>query len=219
MGVAAEGAAAFGEAVAAAIPVIGWIVAIAAVLYMAFGSKGGAPKGGGSFNGSFDPRPAPSRAPAARASSRRARATRRWHRGPRHRQQLLRTAAQLGGTARGNVGFGIGFDTDPGGSAPNRISSSVTWAAATSSPARTATSGATRANIAPEMQLEASRMVLAALQSEPPAQGLGAMLNTVTASTATQDQINNVMQGAAALKSIYDIVGRDPLKDLATSAS
>jgi hypothetical protein len=149
MGVAAEGAAAFGEAVAAAIPVIGWIVAIAAVLYMAFGSKGGAPKGGGSFNGSFDAqrglrglrRPAPLHAgPERRATGTVGRAS------PAATSPRSRSWA-----ARRPATWASGSASTPTRADPRRTGSRhpFPWAAATSSPARTATSGATRARSPP----------------------------------------------------------------------
>jgi hypothetical protein len=53
MALAAGATDAFAATVAAAVPVIGWIVAIGILLYSIFGNKGGGPKAGGSFLGAF----------------------------------------------------------------------------------------------------------------------------------------------------------------------
>jgi len=122
--------------------------------------------------------------------------------------------ARLGGTAPGNMGFGVGFDTDPGGTAPNRISSMVVGPnGQLLFNDLNRDIGRDNDQIQPQMQLEASRMVLAALQSSQLPQYLANVFKGVDAMTATQDQINALMQTAEALKSIYDLTSRDPVAD------
>jgi hypothetical protein len=223
LALAAGATDAFAATVAAAVPVIGWIVAIAAVLYSIYGQSAGGPKGGGSFMGSFDASgnlTGPMRVPNTDNG-------RFFTPGQSDPQMQALSAATgrgyvdfvraLGGNAQG-MQFGFGFDTDPNGTAQNRVSSEVRDASGRLIyGVRDREIGRDQNQIGPELQLEASRAMLAALQHSDLPSYLAHVFDGLTASTATQEQINDAIKAATALKTIFDVVTRDPLADLAAS--
>jgi hypothetical protein len=223
LALAAGATDAFAATVAAAVPVIGWIVAIAAVLYSIYGQSAGGPKGGGSFMGSFDASGnlvGPMRVPNTDNG-------RFFTPGQSDPQMQALSAATgrgyvdfvraLGGNAQG-MQFGFGFDTDPNGTAQNRVSSEVRDASGRLIyGVRDREIGRDQNQIGPELQLEASRAMLAALQHSDLPSYLAHVFDGLTASTATQEQINDAIKAATALKTIFDVVTRDPLADLAAS--
>ncbi|HSW83533.1 MAG TPA: hypothetical protein VLH12_08665 [Usitatibacter sp.] len=217
LGVAASaGAAAVGglaEVALAAIPVIGWIVAIGAVLYTIFGSSGGGPKGGGSFMGQFNAAgrflggttvpgsdngrfftpnnadPQLQQAGTALAAS------------------FFGTLQSLGGTVHGPVSLGLGFDTDPSGTAQNRISSNVTVGGRRVFGSQDREVGRDDAELQSQMQLESERMILAALQASDLPPAIASILNSVDAMTASKDAVENILAVAGAFKQLTDLLG------------
>jgi hypothetical protein len=195
---------AFALAVAEAIPVIGWIIAIGAVLYAIFGQKAGGPKAGGSFTGNFDAAGlftgdaaasrfyTPSQADPQMATIGRSIA-----------RGYVDTVRSLGGTAAATT-FGIGFDTDPNGTAPNRISSSVSVGGRSVFRSIGRDVGRDDQELQTQMKLETERMILAALQATELPAAIAAWVKTLDAATASDADIQNLLKGAAALKSLYD---------------
>jgi phage-related minor tail protein len=116
-GAAEAGAAAAGGAVAAeaglaaVVPVVGWIVAAAAVLYAIFGKERGGQKQDGRFGqlgssiAKFDNDLTPSNNEVARSVAMTV------------QQQFDALVPLLGGT-KGDVNFGVGFSLDPKGTSP-----------------------------------------------------------------------------------------------------
>lgn len=205
---------AFAATVAAAVPVIGWIVAIGAVLYSIFSKPGGGPKSGGSFNETFSSAGAdlgtggnrlftPNDADPQLATAGQGIAT-----------AFFSTLKQLGGTVSGNVGFALAFDSDPHGTADNRTSATATINGRSIYNNLDQSIGRDSAAITPALQLEASRMLLSALQASDLPKDVADLLNSVTASTATQDQINTVLAAAQELKGVLDGLSMVSIKGL-----
>lgn len=223
LGIAASaGASAVGGFTAvlgAAVPVIGWIVAAGALAYSLLGSKPGGPKDGGSFNQTFDASGnaiggqgsryfTPSGQDASLAAS-----------GTTTAQSYFAALRALGGTAPGNVQFGLGFDTDPNGTAQNRTSASASVNGRSVYSNLDNSIGRDGAAIAPALQLEASRMLLAALKASTLPAYLSQVFDGLTPSTATQAQIDAALKQAAALKTIFEVVTRNPLADVAAAVT
>lgn len=124
------------------------------------------------------------------------------------------TIRALGGTAQG-LQFGLGMDTDPNGTAPNRISSLVSAAGKTIFSTLNRDIGTDPANIQPQLQLEASRMLLAALKASELPEYLSKVFDGLTPDSATQSQIDTAVQQAESLKAIFDVVSRNPMSDAA----
>lgn len=209
LALAAGATDAFAATIAAAVPVIGWIVAIAAVLYGIFGSKGGGPKNGGSVMQMLSTDGAWSDVRVPGADNGRFFTPDQGDTGLRTAiaaigSSYAASARALGGTP-GSFGFGLGYDNDPHGSAQSHTHAMMTDAAgqiifdSIKSLDDKAVPG--------QLQLEAQRMVLKALQetSLPPA--IAAIIKTVDAVSATAEQVTGVMQLAASFKILTDTLG------------
>ncbi len=207
-----------GSVISTAMPYI----AAAAAIYSLFAKSGGGPKEGGSYFGQFTSFGdylgqgrvpgtdngrffTPSGQDSAIAGI-----------GSGAAAQYYASARALGINA-GAFSFGLGFDTDPRGTAPNRVSSGLVDASGrTIYGARDMDIGRDSAAITPALQLEASRMVAAAIKaSELPAY-LRKVFDGLVVDTATQQQIDDAIAAATALKQIFDVVSRNPMEDLAT---
>lgn len=101
----AAGAGGVGTTAAAAIPVVGWVVAIASLLYSIFGNKGGGPKAEGFFNPYNSDQYFSSNNPQVSSSSRKA--------AEALQKQYDSIAQSFGG--KGNLQFGLGISADPAG--------------------------------------------------------------------------------------------------------
>lgn len=226
LGVAMQGGAAavggFSEVLAAAVPVIGWVVAIGAVLYGIFGTGGkGGPKTGGYSGSTFDAAGALTGSMAAPGTD-----NGRYFTPSQMDAQLqtitagfgkvyTQTIAALGGTAKG-FSFLLGADNDPNGSAQSRVSSGLLSASGQSLYSNVNQSMDDK-SVPAALQLEASRALLVALQSSDLPAYLAKAFDGLTASTATQQQITDAMSMASALKSIFDVVSKNPMKDIAAA--
>lgn len=197
----------------AAIPVWGWIAIAALAAYAAFGGKGGGPKSGGSFQGIFDSTGTQTGTNSANLFGLKPEEST----GNSAVQTIASAAAasyyslvkQLGGNSQA-LNFGLGYDTDPRGTAQNRITGTVTDASGNTVFRQADREiGRDDKTIGPELQLTASRALIAALQASNLQADIAKLFSGVNASTATQDQID------ALLKSAVDIAGA--LKAVASS--
>ena len=200
-----------GTTLGAAIPIIGAALAIAS-LAGAFDSKGGPKSGGfasagaigtlsGADNGRwFTPNSADSSMSAAVTAS---------------LQSFDQLVASLGGS--GTAGFALGFDTDPEGDAPNRLHAGAFVGGRQVYDAALGDLGRDDAALQAALELEAKRSVLAALQaSELPAQ-IAAVFNSVAASGASSEAIDNLFAYGAAMKSVIDSIGGSVVTDAQTA--
>jgi hypothetical protein len=200
----------------AAIPVWGWILAAVLLVATYLQPDRGGPKGEGSFTGSYDSSGHLTGAPTSFEDIRHSTGG---------LDSIVSTVGQsiaggfftalnrYGGKAPGGASFGLAFDTDPQGTADNRITSRVSIGGRQVFGSQDRGIGRDQAQIGPEMQLEASRMILSALQASDMPAAFAAIFNTLTASTATQAQIDNAMKWADTMKGIFDLMDRNPAAD------
>jgi hypothetical protein len=211
LGIAAEAgtaaigglASAMGAMAAVAIPVVGWIAAIGIALYAAFGQKGGGPKSGGfaqsgagvmiggDNNRYFTPNQ--SDADIQKATD-----------------QLLTSyngiLTALGG--KGQAGFALGYDSDPKGTAPNRVSSGAFVNGQQVYGTHDVGVGRDADQLQAALALEGKRVVLAALQASDLPEYLSKILDSVKVDTASSAAIDQVLAEAAALKAAVDVFGQ-----------
>lgn len=200
-----------GTTLGAAIPIIGAALAIAS-LAGAFDSNGGPKSGGfasagaiGTLSGAdsgrwFTPNSADSSMSAAVTAS---------------LQSFDQLVASLGGS--GTAGFALGFDTDPEGDAPNRLHAGAFVGGRQVYDAALGDLGRDDAALQAALELEAKRSVLAALQaSELPAQ-IAAVFNSVAASGASSEAIDNLFAYGAAMKSVIDSIRGSVVTDAQTA--
>lgn len=184
-------------------------VAIAVALYSMFAKPGGGPKSGGSFMGGWDPTGAfggsvrvpgsdngrfftPNDAdPGVRAI---VEAT---------SKGFFETIRSLGGSTSG-VQFGLGYDTDPKGTAPNRISSAVYVGGRRVFGSQDRDVGRDEATLQAELQLEAQRALLAALQASDLPETVATIINSLDVQSASVDAINNALALATAVNGFLD---------------
>lgn len=182
----------------AAIPGWGWAAAAAVLAASLLGGGGGAPKGGGSVTfGSSGLMPD---------------ATRLF--GPNSADELLTNATsnlystfktvaeQFGGSAD-KIRIALGFDTDPGGKASNRIASYVETALGQVPFLQAGRDvGRDEATLKSELQIEGSRVMLAALQNADLKQGFNDIFSRLDPATASPDAIESLLQLAATLRDV-----------------
>jgi hypothetical protein len=122
------------------------------------------------------------------------------------------TLKALGG--KGELAFGIGFDTDPKGTAENRLKVLAQVNGSDAYRVWDQSVGRDDAALEAALQLESQRALLAALQSSEFPAAVAAALNSVVASTATEEQVQEALQFAAAVKSLTDVFDAmgDPMK-------
>jgi hypothetical protein len=208
--------------VLAAIPVYGWIALAVIAIAAYLSGKGGGPKTGGSFMGSFD-------SSGSYAGSQTVPGTDNGRfftpndLDPQAKQAGLSFAAgyfaelgALGGRSQG-ASFGIGFDNDPQGTAQSRVSASVMIGGREVYSNRDV--GVDDKAVPQEIALEISRGILAGLQNSDLEDGVKSILNMVVAKTATQAQIDAVLKLATEFKSLGDTItalSATPLENLKT---
>lgn len=205
--------------VLAAIPVWGWIAMAVIAIAAYFGGKGGAPKVGGFSGSSFDAQGNLTGSAGAPGTDNNRFFT------PNQMDPQLKavtdqfgkvytdTLKTLGGTAKA-FSFLLGVDNDPGGTAQSRVSAGVLDANGKYL-YKNVDQSMDDKEVPAAIALEMSRGVLVALQNSDLPKYLDDVFAKLNASTATQEDINNALAQAGALKAIFDIASRDPLKDVA----
>lgn len=119
--------------------------------------------------------------------------------------------AAIGG--KGVGGFTVGFDTDPKGSAGNRVSTGAFVNGQSVYQNRDVAAGTDDASLQAALKLEAERAVLAALKASDLPAGVAALFNTVDVASATEEQITSV----EALAASFDGLG-EKLQENLTAA-
>lgn len=119
--------------------------------------------------------------------------------------------ASLGGS--GSAGFALGYDTDPQGTAPNRLHAGAFVNGQSVYDAALGDLGRDDATLQAALELESKRALLAALQaSELPAQ-IAAVFDSVAASGASSEAIDNLLAYGAAMKAVIDSIGGSVVED------
>lgn len=116
------------------------------------------------------------------------------------------TLTSLGGRS-GNVVFGLGYDTDPKGTAPNRIGAQVDVGGRSVYSLRDVALGRDQGALNDRLQLEAKRIMLVALQSSELPEEIKNILNQVQVSTASSEAIDRIIKIATAYKQAIDSMG------------
>jgi hypothetical protein len=119
---------------------------------------------------------------------------------------FLQAFASLGGSGTPGFNFGLGFDNDPSGSAQSRVSSMLTDASGQQIYG-THDVGMDDKDVPAALQLEAQRMLLAALQHSDLPKDVADILNSVVAAGATSDEIDGVIAKAREMKAVLDGLG------------
>jgi hypothetical protein len=207
------------EEAASWIPYIGWIVAIAGILYQVFGHKGGGPKVGGSFLGDFSASGA--LVGNLTGSLDRSRYLNDETQGDAMAQTLTRNVgmsygqalARLGGTSNG-MQFGMGFNMDPAGSAQSQASALVRDSSGRVIFDQHVDAGRTAQELQTGINLEAQRAILAGLQHSDLPKDIADILNSLVATSATSDQISQILKAAQEMKDVLDAIPKLNIKGL-----
>lgn len=124
--------------------------------------------------------------------------------------------ARLGGQGSGGFGFGLGYDTDPEGDANNRlhVGSFVNGKQVYDYQSGDDALGTDPEALQAAIELETKRAMLAGLQASDLPDAIKTILNSVTAATASSEDIDNITRFAEAFKGLTDFLGNaDPVLD------
>jgi hypothetical protein len=118
------------------------------------------------------------------------------------------------GGKKSGIGFALGFDTDPKGTSGARLTAGVYKDGDLIYGSKDKGIGKTQEEIEAAIATETKRMLLVALQASDLPEGVSRILNTVLATTATAEQIDEVMGIAVAFADLNTVVESmaDPLK-------
>lgn len=179
------------------VPVIGGIAAAAYGLYNYLESKKGGPKEGGFAaigvnRGSYFPTEETAAGNAAT-------------------EKLVTSISdsfkealkRLGGQAF-DIGFAIGFDTDPKGKAQSNVHGGVFKGGSSIFENPNPNVGRSPEELTAELQHQAQQMLLAALQASDLPKYVAALLNSVDVAAASSDEIASILATAEAIKSVAD---------------
>ena len=209
----------------AAIPVAGWIALAAVIIYSIVSNmpKGGPKSGGFAASGgiaglSVDADNSryytPTQGDAAMLAA---------------VNQISKSYADaikgLGGTAA-NVSFGLGYDTDPQGTANNRTSAGAAINGLSVYDARNVTvmdAKGTGSRDPEDLQralvTESSRALLAALQASDLPKNIAKILNSVPAATASTEAANAIVALGTAWAALTETLTNQPLDEMLTEIS
>jgi hypothetical protein len=112
----------------------------------------------------------------------------------------------LGGTV-GSTSFGIGFDADPKGTAGSRIKNQVSVNGQQVYSVMDRDVGRDPAALQSALQQESSRAILAALQASTLPPMIAGILNSISASSATEQEIDAVLARAHAMQDLFGTLG------------
>lgn len=177
-----------GQVIGGAIPYLGAALA----LYSAFAKKRGGPKGGGSFSTTGERLYTPDASDLDLATL-----------GGGVVGSAAQLAQQFGGSASG-LQIGLGFDTDPQGTAQNRVSSFVRDASGRTVLDNIAGRevGRDSAELQTELATESKRVLLAALQASDLQDGFAEVFARLNPAEAAPEAIDNLITLAGSLRSI-----------------
>lgn len=122
-------------------------------------------------------------------------------------QQLISDYSNIArsiGVSAGQATFGLGFDTDPKGTAGSRVSAGATVNGVSVYNQHDIDVGRDDQALQDRLTLEAKRALFAALQASDMPEYLGQFFKGVDAATASSDQIDSIIKTAQALKLAVD---------------
>lgn len=211
VGVATTSAAGLGSTFASAmmaIPVWGWIIAGLATIAAILSRKGGGPKDEGQFTGSFD---ASGRLIGSAAAGFNIVGT---SANSAVQQFTTGLAEQIAATTRSfgvsnAFQLGAGIVRDPRGTAPTFIDTLLRDASGRELfRQHNDQVGRSDEEMQTELELQAQRVILAALQASALPQDVADILNSLVASSATSDEIKKVVAAALEMKQVIDALAK-----------
>lgn len=176
------------QGVATAAPYL----AIGLALYSAFAKKRGGPKSGGSYSSTGERLFTPNGSDGDLAGV-----------GGGILGSASKLAGLYGGSASG-LQIGLGFDTDPQGTASNRIASFVRTAGGASVLNNTAGRdvGRDEATLKAELEVESKRVLLAALQASDLESGFAELFKRLDPAEAAPEAIDNILALASNIRTL-----------------
>ncbi len=118
---------------------------------------------------------------------------------------------RLGG--KGSGGFALGFDTDPNGTAPNRVHAGAWVNGVQVYNAALGDLGRDTERLKATLEIESKRAVLAAIQASELPEDIAQIIDALNASTATSEMIDNTIAFAEAVHGLNEVLSRDPVAD------
>ncbi|MCE7877156.1 MAG: hypothetical protein DYH14_07480 [Betaproteobacteria bacterium PRO3] len=121
----------------------------------------------------------------------------------------------LGGKGDPRFGLAVGFDTDPDGTAANRahVGAFVDGKLVYNYESGDDALGRDPELLQKTLELETKRAILAGLQASDLPEDIANILNVVAAATASSEEIDQIFQMAAAMKTVTDVLAKNPLDD------
>lgn len=121
----------------------------------------------------------------------------------------------LGGKGDPRFGLAVGFDTDPDGTAANRahVGAFVDGKLVYNYESGDDVLGRDPELLQKTIELETKRAILAGLQASDLPEDIANVLNVVAAATASSEEIDQIFQMAAAMKTVTDVLAKNPLDD------
>jgi phage-related minor tail protein len=183
-----------------AIPVWGWAAMAAVAVAAIFGGDRGGPKGGGSFSTTGERLFTPNTADAQLDKL-----------GGTLSTSITGALSKFGGNAAG-LQFGLGFDTDPQGTANNRISSFLRDASGRTVLDNISGRDVGRDDVVLQTELttETKRLMLAALQASDLQNGFSEIFKRLNPAEAAPEAIDALLALAEQLKALGDAADRLP---------
>lgn len=202
-GTAAVGASltSLGATVLAAVPVVGWAIAAAAVAYELLAQKPGGPKQGGAFSdGIAGFNTYPGETSAANDSQMQTAAM-----GVLNTLATINTA--LGSTAYGQYKYGLSYDTDPQGTAQDRVSSELMTGAQVSYNQRDVNAGRDSTSLQAQMTDQMQAAIIAGINATNLAQPFKDLFNQIDTTLSSTDfsaAIQQIVNFKVALDAFAD---------------
>lgn len=119
--------------------------------------------------------------------------------------------ASLGGT--GSANFAFGFDEDPNGTANSRVSAGATVNGKRVYSVLNQDAGRGDKGVQADLQLDAQRAILAALQASNLPKDIADILDSITPSSASLDQITQVTTLASAYEDLSKMLATNAVSD------
>ncbi len=118
-------------------------------------------------------------------------------------KSFIEAVKRLGGKPQ-DFGFALGFDTDPQGKANSRVIGGVYQGGANIYKDINANVGRSSEELTAELQAQAQKMLLAALQASELPTYVAALINSVDVASASSDEIASILATAQAIKGVAE---------------
>jgi hypothetical protein len=195
--------AGFGATAAMAIPYVGIAIAVGMLVKSYLDSKRGGPKVGG-FAGVGEAFFTGETTAAGSAAAKKI--------VDQIGVSFNETIKRLGGKP-GGIGFSLGYDTDPQGSAMSRVIAAVYAGNANIYKSINASVGRSPEELQAELTAQTKKMLIVALQSADLPGALGKLFARINVEAISGDAVDNLVQFAEAYGELADLFNASPLDD------